>query len=376
MIRLLHVYSGNLYGGIETALVALARHRALCPELTQEVALCFDGRLRRELDAAGIRVHGLPAPRASVPHTVARARRALAALLANESFDRVVCHAAWSQALFGGIVRRARIPLVFWAHDAVTGRHWTERLARRVPPDFAICNSRFTADALTSIYPDVPSTVLAYAVDLQTPALTPGEVMDIRGSLHTKDDHVVIVQASRMEAWKGHAVLLEALAQLADRRQWVCWIVGGPQRAAESTYADSLRELARRLGIADRVRLVGASTDVPRLLAAADIYCQANIGAEPFGVVFIEALAAGLPVVASAIGGPTDIITDACGRLVPPGDATALSATLRTLVDDGSLRRLLGRAAPRRAQQLCDPPTQIRRLYEALASPMRSVVSA
>ena len=372
MIRLLHVYSGNLYGGIETALVALARHRALCPELTQEVALCFDGRLRRELDAAGIRVHGLPAPRASVPHTVARARRALAALLANESFDRVVCHAAWSQAFFGGIVRRARIPLVFWAHDAVTGRHWTERLARRVPPDFAICNSRFTADALTSIYPDVPSTVLAYAVDLQTPALTPGEVMDIRGSLHTKDDHVVIVQASRMEAWKGHAVLLEALAQLADRRQWVCWIVGGPQRAAESTYADSLRELARRLGIADRVRLVGASTDVPRLLAAADIYCQANIGAEPFGV----ALAAGLPVVASAIGGPTDIITDACGRLVPPGDATALSATLRTLVDDGSLRRLLGRAAPRRAQQLCDPPTQIRRLYEALASPMRSVVSA
>ena len=200
--------------------------------------------------------------------------------------------------------------------------------------------------------------------------------MDIRGSLHTKDDHVVIVQASRMEAWKGHAVLLEALAQLADRRQWVCWIVGGPQRAAESTYADSLRELARRLGIADRVRLVGASTDVPRLLAAADIYCQANIGAEPFGVVFIEALAAGLPVVASAIGGPTDIITDACGRLVPPGDATALSATLRTLVDDGSLRRLLGRAAPRRAQQLYDPPTQIRRWYEALASPMRSVVSA
>jgi len=376
MIRLLHVYSGNLYGGIETALVALARHRDLCPELTQEVALCFDGRLRRELDATGIRVHGLPAPRASVPHTVARARRALAALLANESFDRVVCHAAWSQAFFGGIIRRAPIPLVFWAHDAVTGRHWTERLARRVPPDFAICNSRFTADALTSIYPDVPSTVLAYAVDLQTPALTPGEVMDIRGSLHTKDDHVVIVQASRMEAWKGHAVLLEALAQLADRRQWVCWIVRGPQRAADSTYADSLRELARRLGIADRVRLVGASTDVPRLLAAADIYCQANIGAEPFGVVFIEALAAGLPVVASAIGGPTDIITDACGRLVPPGDATALSATLRTLVDDGSLRRLLGRAAPRRAQQLCDPPTQIRRLYEALASPMRSVVSA
>jgi glycosyltransferase involved in cell wall biosynthesis len=307
---------------------------------------------------------------------VARARRALAALLANEPFDRVVCHAAWSQAFFGGIVRRSGIPLVFWAHDAVTGRHWTERLARRVPPDFAICNSRFTADALTSMYRDVPFTVVAYAVDLRTPALTPGEVTAIRGALHTTDDHVVIVQASRMEAWKGHSVLLEALAELADRREWVCWIVGGPQRRAESTYADSLRVLAKRLGVADRVRFVGASTDVPRLLAAADIYCQPNIGAEPFGIVFIEALAAGLPAVASAIGGPTDIITDACGRLVPPGDAAALSATLRALVEDPGLRRLLGRAAPRRAQQLCDPPTQIRRLYEALASPMRPVASA
>jgi glycosyltransferase involved in cell wall biosynthesis len=375
-MRLLHVYSGNLFGGIEVALVALARHRAFCPDLVQEMALCFDGRLSEELERTGIRVHMLPAPRASRPHTVARARRALAALVERESFDRVVCHAAWSQALFGGVVRRARIPLVFWAHDAMTGRHWTERLARRVPPDFAICNSRFTAAALKSIYADVSSTVLACAVDVEAPSLTVAELADIRGTLHTKDDHVVIVQASRLEPWKGHTVLLEALGQLADRRDWVCWIVGGAQRTAESTYEASLRELTRRLGIVDRVRFVGERTDVPQLLAAADIYCQPNVGAEPFGVVFIEALAAGLPAVASAIGGPTDIITDACGRLVPPGDASALSATLRMLVADGSLRRQLGRAAPRRARQLCDPSTQIRRLYEALEEPMRSTVSA
>ena len=375
-MRLLHVYSGNLFGGIEVALIALARHRAFCPDLVQEVALCFDGRLCEELERTGIRVHRLPALRASRPHTVARARRALAALVEHESFDRVVCHAAWSQALFGGVVRRARIPLVFWAHDAMTGRHWTERLARRVPPDFAICNSRFTAAALKSIYADVPSTVIACALDVEAPSLTVAELADIRATLHTKDDHVVIMQASRLEPWKGHTVLLEALGQLADQRDWVCWIVGGAQRRAESTYEASLRELTRRLGIVDRVRFVGERTDVPRLLAAADIYCQPNVGAEPFGVVFIEALAAGLPAVASAIGGPTDIITDACGRLVPPGDASALSATLRTLVADGSLRRQLGRAAPRRARQLCDPPTQIRRLYEALEEPMRSAVSA
>ena len=150
-MKILHVYSGNLFGGIETVLVTLAKRRAVCPALEPSVALCFDGRLSRELAATGVALHKLPAPRASQPLAVRRARRALADLVARESFDGVICHAAWSQAFFGGVVRRAGLPLVFWAHDAVTGRHWTERLAKRVVPDLAICNSAYTAAALTSM---------------------------------------------------------------------------------------------------------------------------------------------------------------------------------------------------------------------------------
>ena len=63
-----------------------------------------------------------------------------------------------------------------------------------------------------------------------------------------------------------------------------------------------------------------SATDVPRLLAAADIHCQPNISPEPFGIAFIEALAAGLPVVTSAIGGAIEIVDDTCGRLVPASD--------------------------------------------------------
>ena len=93
-MKVLHVYSGNLYGGIERVLVTLAAHRDACPALTPAVALCFDGRLSAELETTGVDVHRLPAPRASRPLTVRRARRALAGLLARESFDCVVCHAA------------------------------------------------------------------------------------------------------------------------------------------------------------------------------------------------------------------------------------------------------------------------------------------
>ena len=74
LMRVLHVYSGNLFGGVEAILVTLARHQADCPSLAHEFALCFEGRLGRELDALGAAVHRLPEVRASRPQTVRRAR--------------------------------------------------------------------------------------------------------------------------------------------------------------------------------------------------------------------------------------------------------------------------------------------------------------
>ena len=100
-MRVLHVYSGNLFGGIETMLLTLARLRGLCPAIESEIALVFEGRLGTELASTGITLHKLPDVRASRPLTVRIARRALADLIASRRYDRVICHAAWSQAMFG-----------------------------------------------------------------------------------------------------------------------------------------------------------------------------------------------------------------------------------------------------------------------------------
>jgi glycosyltransferase involved in cell wall biosynthesis len=366
-MRALHVYSGNLYGGIEAILVAIARHRDGCPDLESEFALCFDGRLRQELTAAGATVHHLGDVRVSRPRTIQRARRALAALLSSGRFDRVVCHAAWSHAIFGRTVRRAGAPLALWVHDVLRGTHWTERWGRRTPPDLAICNSRFTAASVPVVFGDVAAVVVYAPVAQEGAVLSPSDRGLVRTELDTPAAAVVIVQASRMEAWKGHAVLFEALSHLRDRGDWVCWQIGGAQRPQETAYLDSLRDLARRLKLDDRCRFAGERRDVPRLLAAADIHCQANVSPEPFGIVFIEALAAGLPVVTSAIGGAIEIVDDSCGSLVPAGDSSALGATLRRLIADPSERGRLGGGARLRARALCDPATQMRALHAALA---------
>ena len=368
MMRLLHVYSGNLYGGIESILLTLTRQRAACPELESEMALCFDGRLRSELEAEGTPVHRLGEVRVSRPQSVHRARRALAALLATGRFDRVICHGAWPYALFARTVRRADVPLVFWVHDALSGRHWTERWAKRTPPDLAISNSHFTAAGVKAMYPTTPLEVVYAPVDTAPARLSAMDRCVVRAELVTPQDAVVIVQASRMDAWKGHAVLLEALSALRDQPDWVCWEVGGPQRPRDTAYVDSLRDLASRLRLGDRMRFVGERADVPRLLAAADIFCQPNISPEPFGIAFIEALAAGLPVVTSAIGGAMEIVDDACGQLVPASDPVALSAALRGLVGDPEERARLGVVARVRAHQLCDPTEQMRRMHSTLVN--------
>lgn len=366
-MRVLHVYSGNMYGGVESHLVALARHQDLCPVMESHFALCFEGRLSLELTGAGGRIHLLGNVRVSRPATVWRARRALRTLLQRNSFDVVICHLAWSQAIFGPVVRAARLPLVFWLHGATGGRHWSERWARRTPPDLALCNSHFTASTLPHMFPRVRSEVVYCLTSLPERSAPAADRVATRAELDTPENATVIVQVSRMEASKGHSVHLEALSLISDLPNWVCWQVGGVQRSHEIKYCKDLKSNAAQLGIADRVRFLGQRTDVPNLLAAADVYCQPNTSPEGFGLTFIEALNARLPVVTTAIGGAEEIINHTCGFLVPPNDPRALASTLRELIVNQSLRAKLGAAGPSRAEKICDLAAQMAQIKELLS---------
>ena len=142
-MRVMHIVSGRLYGGVETLLVTLARCRALSTAMEPEFALCFDGRLREELAETGAPVHLLGEVRARHPVSVMRARRQLRELLNTRSIDVVVCHLPWAEAVFGTVARRAGVPLVFWMHGPANGRGWLDRWAALTPPDAAICRSNW-----------------------------------------------------------------------------------------------------------------------------------------------------------------------------------------------------------------------------------------
>lgn len=357
-MKVLHIAAGNLFGGIETLLVTMARERSLCPDLKPHFSVCFENRLSRELRATGVPVDYLGEVKVRNPLSIFRARAALDRLLKQEMIDVAICHAPWAQAIFGPVVRDHGTPLVFSAHGFVTGRHWLEVWARRTNPDLIICNSKAIQTNLNLLYSDIPSQLLHYPISNSA----------IASRREKQSNPVVIIQVSRMEKWKGHTLLLEALAKLKDLPNWVCWFVGGAQTDRETKYEDTLHRMAARLGLTAHVDFLGSRDDVPSLLAQADIFCQPNLSPEPFGIVFIEALQSGLPVISTRMGGAEEIINDSCGELLPPGEVTPLADALRVLVTNHEKRHHLGLAGPARAKALCDPASQLSKIRELLGS--------
>lgn len=376
MMRVLHLHSGNMYGGVETVMTALARLRACTPDMESSFALCFGGRLAKDLEATGISPYRLGAVRFRWPWQVWRARLRLRRLLQRERFDVVMTHGSWGHALFARAVRAAGLPLVYWVHDIPSGDHWLERRAQRHPPDLVLANSEFTLNLVPRLFPGVPARV-QYTFAAPPERAEPEEpVADIRREFGTAPDDVVILIACRLERWKGHPLLLEALGRLAHVPGWRCWVVGGVQRRSERAYWDELQALDERYGIADRVSFLGFRRDVPRLLRAADIHCQPNLEPEPFGLTFLEALQAGVPVVTTDMGGAREIVTPVCGRLVPPGNVEALAAALGELIHNSATRQAMGAAGRLRADDPFGPARNLRSLRDNLAdflTPSRSV---
>jgi glycosyltransferase involved in cell wall biosynthesis len=167
-----------------------------------------------------------------------------------------------------------------------------------------------------------------------------------RAALELTPEAPVIAVLGRISGWKGQDVLVRALAEpeLAGRGA-VALVAGAAWPGAEER-AEAVRALACRLGVEHRVRFVGFRDDVENVYGAADIVAVPSTAPDPLPGAAIEAAAAGCAVVASAHGGLPEIIRDGdTGRLVTPGDPSALARAAAELLDDPGLRARLGAAA-------------------------------
>lgn len=173
-------------------------------------------------------------------------------------------------------------------------------------------------------------------------------------------DALVVGTISRVSIEKGHKYLIEAVAQLSPRKPNLrVLIVGdGPQRA-------SLENLVGQMGLCSTVLFTGFEQDVSSARAAMDIFAQPSAQREGLPTAVLEAQAAGLPVVASDIGGMRESLEDGVtGLLVPPADANRLAKAIELLMDDGAMRTRMGAAARERAAAHFSMEHMVRRVAE------------
>ncbi len=172
-----------------------------------------------------------------------------------------------------------------------------------------------------------------------------------RAEWHIRDQEVAVGAVGRLVKGKGHDTLLEALAHLREGQQGhhqtaikLILVGDGPERGR-------LEQRARMLGLAGAVHFDGFRSDIPTALAALDVFVLASEG-ELLPLSVMEAMAAGLPVLATSVGGLSELVqSDITGILVPPHDTHRLKAAVRCLADDPALRRRLGIAASYRAHK-------------------------
>ena len=189
-----------------------------------------------------------------------------------------------------------------------------------------IASSRFTARLLAADF-DVPPDKLSIA----EPGTEPAPRAKGTGS------PVRLLAVGAVSPRKGYDVLVRALAGMRDLK-WRLTIAGSLDRAPQA--ADTLAALIAAEGLAGRIALAGAVDDatLARLYDRADVFVSPSLF-EGYGMVLAEAMARGLPIVASTGGAAAETVPDAAAIKVPPGDAAALAAALADMIADAQLRR-------------------------------------
>lgn len=344
--RALTLISSLRTGGAERVTVSFLKRLAAgpTPAVLCTVSSRQDGPLASELEAHGIERRDLTARRLADPLALVRLLR----LLRRERFQLVHAHGQDASILALAARRLLGVPLIVTRHvldERATSWRWRlrARLALKAAreADTLIAVSVAVADRLakTAGVPRDAVQVVHNGVELERfhPALTDAHRSRLRRDLDCDERTPLVLVPSVLRRGKGHDVLLSAIPIVQRRVPEACfWLAGGGELETE------LEALAGPHG--EAVRLLGERQDMPELLAASDLVVLPSLS-EALPTVLMEAAAVGRPVVATRVGGTSEVVLhERTGLLVEPNDPQGLAEAITKLLTDRALAERFGRA--------------------------------
>jgi len=249
----------------------------------------------------------------------------------------------------------SRRPLVWHLHDIMVSGHFSTIMKRAAillanrSAKLVIVNSKATRDAYVAAGGLTPAIIVPNGIRPDS-YLKAGA---IRASLRLRlvrrlniNHSKILGMFGRLAEWKGQHIAVRALAKLPD-----CHLVFvGSALFGEEMYEQDLRRLADALGVSNRTHFLGFHSSVAELMAAVDVVLHCSIAPEPFGRVIVEAMMAGTPVIATAAGGPAEIVDhESTGLLIAPDDVRSLIVAVRRVIDEPEKAREMAEKARREA---------------------------
>jgi glycosyltransferase involved in cell wall biosynthesis len=331
-LRILHVCSASrlIYGAAHSLSTLAAAQRAAGKSVE---ILSFKGKaFGSEMRSLGFTVHEVPVRAKVDPFAIAAIRR----LIERRRYDIVQTHLSTSSVIGSLAARKAGVPCVATVHGMSSKYSFAFA-------DHLIGVSEGVKRHLAS--QGVPNDRISVVYNgLVLPPKM--EQAEARRRLQIPQDAIVVGTVSRVTPLKGVDDAIRAVAILAHQEPRLLYIVVGEGDALHSCMA-----LARDLGIADRIRFEGYRKNVPAYLAAMDCFVFPT-HREAMGIALVEAMAAGLPCVASDVDGIPEVLPPGTGLLTPARNPASLAAGVRRVLDSTELAEALGSAARKRAQEV------------------------
>ena len=376
--RILFVHNNNDLYGADIALLTLLK-RLNRTRFEPLVVLPTDtrhiNRLSTELDKIGVECGFLPIGvlrrrylrRGRVfAHAVelAGAVWSLSRLIRKRRIDLV--HSNTLQVVAGaGAALFTRRPHIWHVHELLVDPSWLRRTLHWMVPrcsTVVVANSEAVRQHLLVDAASYRDRIQVILNGIDTAAFGGNAGRDeIRKEWGVAPGETLIGMIGKVTRWKGQLAFAGAARLVLDTHPGTKFAAVGGVFDDETHFMDRFCEEVERMGLGDSLIISDFRSDVPQVLHAFDIFVLPSTWPEPFGLVVTEAMAAGKPVVATAHGGPTEIVAAGeTGYLVPPGDAQALADAIRRFLDDRTLIQRMGLAGQRRADERFDVSRYVR----------------
>ncbi len=270
-----------------------------------------------------------------------RSVRLIMTVIKKEKIDIVFSNDVRSH-IYGGIAARLVkvYSLCYW-HGIFNRRDTVSKVAVAIPSNAFVFNSEFNRDRFLSTYPEItPRTYTVY------PGIYPedNKVKALNG-FDSSLNYISMI--GLLMKWKGQEYFIKAAQQIVEKFPKTRFlIVGDIQSQKDILYKKYLKDLVSRLQLEECISFTGYREDIYSIIRASNIIIHASTSPEPFGMVIIEAMACGKPVVATNMGGPVEIIDNGIdGVLVPFGDEKAIADACIKLLENQSLAKKIGERA-------------------------------